>query len=98
MPNDDPQGPRTFPPFQSNGGGPNGGPLFTLKGEKIDLFIHLTGGCPGRALETGDTFALGRAVGPTLPARVASLVVAGGVLPGRRIRLATPMSRKITLW
>ena len=58
VPDDDPDGTRTFPPFQGNGGGPSGGPLFTLKGEDIDLFIHLTGVRPGSVLETGNTFAL----------------------------------------
>ena len=67
---DDPDGTRTFPPFQGNGGGPSGGPLFTLKDEEIDLFIHLTGVRPGSVLETGNTFALVGAIGPTLPAQV----------------------------
>ena len=70
LPDDDPDGTRTFPPFQGNGGGPSGGPLFTLKGEDIDLFMHLTGVRPGSVLETGNTFALVGAVGPTLPAQV----------------------------
>ena len=76
VPDDDPVGTRTFPPFQGNGGGPSGGPLFTLKGEDIDLFIHLTGVRPGSVLETGNTFALVGAVGPTLPAQVAYTVTA----------------------
>ena len=76
VPDDDPVGSRTFPPFQGNGGGPSGGPLFTLKGEDIDLFIHLTGVRPGSVLETGNTFALVGAIGPTLPAKVAYTVTA----------------------
>ena len=76
VPNDDPDGTRTFPPFQGNGGGPSGGPLFTLKGEEIDLFIHLTGVRPGSVLETGNTFALVGAIGPTLPAQVTYTVTA----------------------
>ena len=76
VPDDDPLGQRTFPPFQGNGGGPSGGPLFTLKGEEIDLFIHLTGVRPGSVLETGNTFALVGAIGPTLPAKVAYTVTA----------------------
>ena len=78
VPDDDPDGSRTFPPFQGNGGGPSGGPLFTLKGEEIDLFIHLTGVRPGSVLETGNTFALVGAVGPTLPAKVTYTVTAPG--------------------
>ena len=76
VPDDDPVGSRTFPPFQGNGGGPSGGPLFTLKGEDIDLFIHLTGVRPGSVLETGNTFALVGAIGPTLPAQVTYTVTA----------------------
>ena len=76
VPEDDPTGTRTFPPFQGNGGGPSGGPLFTLKGEDIDLFIHLTGVRPGSVLETGNTFALVGAIGPTLPAQVTYTVTA----------------------
>ena len=78
VPDDDPVGTRTFPPFQGNGGGPSGGPLFTLKGEDIDLFIHLTGVRPGSVLETGNTFALVGAVGPPLSAKVAYTVTAPG--------------------
>ena len=76
LPDDDPDGTRTFPPFQGNGGGPSGGPLFTLKGEEIDLFIHLTGVRPGSVLETGNTFALVGAIGPTLPAQVTYTITA----------------------
>ena len=76
LPEDDPDDTRTFPPFQGNGGGPSGGPLFTLKGEEIDLFIHLTGVRPGSVLETGNTFALVGAIGPTLPAKVTYTVTA----------------------
>ena len=76
VPDDDPDGTRTFPPFQGNGGGPSGGPLFTLKGEDIDLFIHLTGVRPGSVLEVGNTFALVGSIGPTLPAKVAYTVTA----------------------
>ena len=76
LPENDPDGTRTFPPFQGNGGGPSGGPLFTLKGEEIDLFIHLTGVRPGSVLETGNTFALVSAIGPTLPAKVSYTVTA----------------------
>jgi hypothetical protein len=71
VPYTDPHGgTRTFPPFQGNGGGPSGGPIMTLKGRVIDLFVHLTGVRPGSVLEVGDTFALSGAVGPTLPALV----------------------------
>ena len=50
--------------------------MFTLKGEDIDLFIHLTGVRPGSVLETGNTFALVGVIGPTLPAQVTYTVTA----------------------
>lgn len=75
VPDNDPRGgSRTFPPFQGNGGGPSGGPIMTLKGREIDLFIHLTGVRPGSVLEVGDTFALSGAIGPTHPALVSYTV------------------------
>ena len=101
MPDDDPDGTRTFPPFQGNGGGPSGGPLFTLKGEEIDLFIHLTGVRPGSVLETGNTFALVGAIGPTLPAQVTYTVTApngshsDGSAAGQ-MKSGTTMNRRIT--
>jgi len=71
VPNQDAEGgSRVFPPFQGNGGGPSGGPLFTLKGKQIDLFVHPTAVRPGSVLEVGDLFAFAGPVAPTLPAQV----------------------------
>lgn len=86
VPDDDPRGgTRIFPPFQGNGGGPSGGPLFSLKGQDIDAFIHLMAVRPGTVLEVGDTFSIAGAVAPTLPGLVSSTLT----LPsGRKI----PMS------
>ena len=75
VPDSDPNGgSRVFPPFEGNGGGPSGGPIMTLNGRKIDLFLHLTGVRPGSVLETGDTFTMAGAVAPTLPALVSYTV------------------------
>ncbi len=75
VPDNDPGGgSRVFPPFQGNGGGPSGGPVMKLKGQDIDLFIHLTGVRPGTVLEPGDNFSIAGAIGPTLPALVATTV------------------------
>ncbi len=63
-------GQRVFPPFQGAAGGPSGGPLLTLAGNEIDIFITPTGVVPGAILETGDTFSFSGAVWPTLPSRV----------------------------
>jgi len=75
VPDVDPDGgTRVFPPFQGNGGGPSGGPLFRLKGRSIDAFAHLTAVRPGTVLETGDTFAIAGALAPTLPGLVNATV------------------------
>ena len=47
-PDDDPLGPRVTPPFQGQTGGPDGGPILTLKGEDIDLLFLPRGAFPGR--------------------------------------------------
>ena len=75
VPDNDPGGgSRVFPPFQGNGGGPTGGPIMKLKGQDIDLFVHLTGVRPGSVLEVGDNFSILGAVGPPLPAMVSTKV------------------------
>jgi len=63
-------GNRVFPPFQGAAGGPDGGPLLTLKGKDIDLFITPTGIQPGMVLEVGDTFSFSGAVWPNLASKV----------------------------
>jgi hypothetical protein len=80
---DDPIGPRVTPPFQGAAGGPNGGPLMTLKGEEIDLFFMPRCVQPGDILQTGDTFAFCGHVGPPLGSAVAVTVTSPGgtVLP-----------------
>lgn len=62
-------GNRTMPPFRGNGGGPDGGPLLTLRGQDIDLFITPTGVRPGEILEVGDAFTFAGLMWPTLGAK-----------------------------
>lgn len=69
-------GTRTFPPFQGNGGGPSGGPVFKLKGKDVDLFLHPTGVRPGSVLTRGETATFAGYVGPPLDAKVNILVTA----------------------
>jgi len=80
------EGNRCFPPFQGCSGGPSGGPLFTLKGQDIDLFITPTGVQPGAVLEVaghgtgevaghgteevGDTFSFSGVMWPNLDSKV----------------------------
>ena len=100
-----PVGTRTFPPFQGNGGVARAAaPLFTLKGEEIDLFIHLTGVRPGSVLETGNTFALVGASRSDVACkgglhRYRARTEINGPSAGRPMKLATTMNRRtISLW
>jgi hypothetical protein len=70
LPSDDPQGGRVTPPFQGATGGPNGGPIFTLKGEEVDLFFLPRSGFPGQMLEVGDVFSFSGHVGPPLDSKL----------------------------
>jgi hypothetical protein len=70
LPYDEPLGGRITPPFQGASGGPNGGPLFTLKGEEIDIFLHPTGVRPGSILVLGDMASFSGQVAPTLDSKV----------------------------
>ena len=70
IPDSDPRGSSVFPPFQGAAGGPSGGPIMTLKGEAIDLFILPTTVHPGAVLELGDRFVFAGQVGPPLASRV----------------------------
>lgn len=71
VPDNDPDGgTRVFPPFQGNGGGPSGGPLFRLKGKAIDLFFHPTALHPGMILNRGEWVSLAGYCAPALPAKV----------------------------
>jgi len=71
VPNDDPDGgTRVFPPFQGNGGGPSGGPLFRLKGKEIDLFFHPTGVHPGMILHRGERVSFAGYSAPALPSKI----------------------------
>jgi hypothetical protein len=75
LPNDDSIGTRVMPPFQGNGGGPSGGPIMTLKGREIDMFLHPMGVRPGSILEVGDTASFSGQVAPTLESQVWMRVV-----------------------
>ena len=70
LPESDADGGRVMPPFQGAAGGPSGGPLFTLKGDEIDIFIHPQGIRPGSILEVGDNVSFSGQVAPTLPSNV----------------------------
>ena len=58
---------RVFPPFQGAAGGPSGGPILTIKGQEVDIFLTPVGVMPGSVLEVGDTFSFSGVMWPTLP-------------------------------
>ncbi len=73
---DDPRGDRVYPPFGSAAGGPDGGPLLTVRGQPVEMFFHPTGFRSGQVFTMGDTLTLAGQVAPTLPALVAADVIA----------------------
>ncbi|UCC61504.1 MAG: VCBS repeat-containing protein [Anaerolineae bacterium] len=84
IPDDDLGGSRAMPPFAGpgNGGWPTGGgPLLTLKGKDVHIFILPTGTRPGAVLEVGDTFRFAGHIMPTLDSRVAVTVTSPGGMP-----------------
>ena len=79
IPDDDPLSNRVMPPFAGPGNGgwtTEGGPLLTLKGEDVHIFIVPTGTGPGAVLEVGDTFRFAGHIMPTLPSAVEATVTA----------------------
>lgn len=81
LPNEDPLGSRVMPPFAGPGNGgwaTEGGPIMTLKGQDIHIFILPTGVQPGAILNVGDTFRFAGHVNPTLDSQVAITITAPG--------------------
>ena len=77
IPDDDPTGSRVMPPFAGPGNGgwtTEGGPILTLKGEDIHIFVLPTGTRPGAVLQTGDVFRFAGHIMPTLDSQVAVTV------------------------
>jgi hypothetical protein len=81
IPDSDPAGSRTMPPFAGPGNGgwtTEGGPILTLKGQDVHIFVLPTGTRPGAVLEKGDTFCFAGHVMPTLDSRIAVTLTAPG--------------------
>ncbi len=70
LPDGDPVGPRITPPFQDAVSSINGGPIFVLGGQEIDMLFLPRGVSPGDLLEVGDTVSFSGHVGPPLDSRV----------------------------
>jgi hypothetical protein len=77
IPESDTAGTRTMPPFAGPGNGgwtTEGGPIMTLEGKDVHIFVVPTGVRPGAVLEVGDAFRFGGHIMPTLPSQVAVTV------------------------
>jgi hypothetical protein len=72
IPDDDPRGTRVMPPFGSF----DSGPILTLKGKDIHMFILPTGTRPGAVLQVGDTFRFAGHIMPTLSSSTTVTVTA----------------------
>jgi len=91
IPDEDPVGSRVFPPFQGAAGGPSGGPIMTLKGQEIDLFLMPTAVRPGTILEVGYRFVFAGQVGPPLASKVTVRVTS----PGGQVRAISGQANSI---
>ncbi|MGD9092975.1 MAG: hypothetical protein PVF74_09000, partial [Anaerolineales bacterium] len=73
IPDSDTTGTRVMPPFSGPGNGgwtTEGGPILTLKGEEVHIFMLPTGVRPGGVLQVGDTFHFAGHIMPTLDSQV----------------------------
>ena len=82
IPDDDAAGSRLMPPYAGYGAWTSeGGPILTLLGEDIHMFILPTGVRPGAILEEGDIFHFGGHLMPTLISQVAVTATSPGGTP-----------------
>ena len=88
---EDPVGSRVFPAFQGATGGPSGGPIMTLNGQEIDLFLMPTAVRPGTVLEVGDRFVFAGQVGPPMASKVTVRVTS----PGGQVRTINGQANSI---
>ena len=63
-------GARVYPPYRGEAGGPNGGALFQVRGDDVNIFFHPTAIRPGDVLNIGDTLSIAGQVAPTLASEV----------------------------
>jgi len=79
IPDDDVLGSRVMPPFAgpgNDGWTTEGGPIMTLKGQEVHIFILPTGTSPGQVLQVGDIFRFAGHIMPTLDSQVVYTVTA----------------------
>lgn len=72
----DPLGPRVYPPYRGEAGGPDGGPLFTVRGIPYETFLVPTGTLPGQVANRGEMLVIAGQTAPTLHNRLNVTVTA----------------------
>ncbi len=77
-PENDPLGPRVYPPYRGQAGGPDGGALLIVDNESVEMFFHPTGVRPGEVLAQGDTLAVAGHVAPPLNSIVSVTITSPG--------------------
>jgi hypothetical protein len=90
-PPNDTLGPRVYPPYRGEAGGPNGGPLMIVGDQPINMFFYPAGVQPGQVLTPGDTFTVAGQVAPTLPSIVAVTITS----PAGKVREFTGTANAI---
>ena len=99
LPYSDTVGSRVMPPFSGPGNGgwtTDGGPIMTLKGQDIHMFIMPTGVRPGSVMQVGERFDFGGHLMPTLDSRVLVTVTAPSrVTPTLAAQFATNAASRI---
>lgn len=68
--------PQVYPPYRGTDGGPDGGPLVSVRGEDYDMIFYPTGTRPGDTLTVDDEITIAGHVAPTLESRVAIEITA----------------------
>lgn len=91
IPEGQPDSNRITPPYRGAAGGQDGGPLMTLQGRDIDLFVHPTGVKPGSVLEVGDVLSFSAQVVPTLASHVTVTIT----MPSGKTHLISGVANKV---
>lgn len=68
---DDSRRAQVYPPYRGEAGGPDGGPLFNLRGGEVNMFFHPTGAQPGQVFFSGEFLSIAGQAAPTLASDVA---------------------------
>jgi hypothetical protein len=67
---------RVMPPARGADGGPDGGPLVSIRGRAYDMFFHPTGVRPGDVLAPGDPIRISGYAAPLVAADVTAVITA----------------------